>query len=44
MSLVCLQDYEEAAFQKLPRNARDYYRSGAGDELSLALNRSTYDR
>lgn len=43
MSLVSLQDFEDAAFKKIPRNALDYYKSGAGDELSLRLNRSTFD-
>lgn len=44
MSFVSLHDYEEAAAHKIPKNALDYYKSGAGDELSLRLNRNTFDR
>lgn len=44
MVLVSLEDYEREAFKRIPKNALDYYASGAGDELSLKLNRSTFDR
>lgn len=44
MTLVSVQDYEKRAFELIPRNALDYYRSGAGDELSLKLNRICFDR
>ncbi|KAJ8870922.1 hypothetical protein PR048_027224 [Dryococelus australis] len=40
--LVCLQDYEQYAHQNLDKNALDYYRSGAGDEYSLELNRTSF--
>lgn len=42
-SLVSLRDYEKRAFELLPRNALDYYRSGAGDEQTLAWNRSDFN-
>lgn len=44
MALVCVADFEEAAFKKIPKNALDYYKSGAGNELTLGLNRSSFDR
>ncbi|XP_063695701.1 uncharacterized protein LOC134827092 [Culicoides brevitarsis] len=42
-SLVCLKDFEAAAFQRIPKNALDYYKSGAGDEFSLRLNKTSWD-
>lgn len=44
MALVSIRDYEQRAYEIIPRNALDYYRSGAGDELSLGLNRTAFDR
>lgn len=44
MALVSVLDYEQRAFETIPRNALDYYRSGAGNELSMGLNRSCFDR
>ncbi len=44
MSLVSLDDYEEAAVKKIPKAVLEYYRGGAGNELSLQLNRSAFDR
>lgn len=44
MSLVSLDDYEAAAIKKIPKAALDYYRGGAGNELSLQLNRTAFDR
>uniref|UniRef100_A0A182MUV4 FMN hydroxy acid dehydrogenase domain-containing protein n=1 Tax=Anopheles culicifacies TaxID=139723 RepID=A0A182MUV4_9DIPT len=44
MVLVSVRDYEQRAHEIVPRNALDYYRSGAGDELSLRLNRTGFDR
>jgi (S)-2-hydroxy-acid oxidase len=41
-SLISLDDYEKRAFEVLPENARDYYRSGAGNENSLTWNRSDF--
>lgn len=42
-SLVSLNDYEKQAHELLPKNALDYYRSGAGDEQTLAWNRSDFN-
>lgn len=44
MALVCVNDYESAAFKRVPKEPMDYYKSGAGDELSLRLNRTTWDK
>ncbi|XP_062551665.1 uncharacterized protein LOC134216914 [Armigeres subalbatus] len=44
MAQASLKDYEKRAFEIIPRNALDYYRSGAGDELSLRLNQVCFDR
>ncbi|XP_053680555.1 uncharacterized protein LOC128731456 [Anopheles nili] len=44
MALVSVRDYEQRAYEIVPRIALDYYRSGAGDELSLQLNRTGFDR
>ncbi|KAJ3144921.1 Hydroxyacid oxidase 1 [Irineochytrium annulatum] len=42
--LVCLEDYRKAAVAILPRNARDYYESGAEDEETLRDNIAAYSR
>lgn len=42
-SLISLDDYERQAHQLLPKNALDYYRSGAGDEKTLQWNRNDFD-
>ncbi|XP_049838803.1 uncharacterized protein LOC126284135 isoform X1 [Schistocerca gregaria] len=39
---VCLDDYEKHASTVLPRNALDYYASGAGREHTLKLNRNAF--
>ncbi|XP_067014362.2 uncharacterized protein Hao [Anabrus simplex] len=44
MSLACLRDYELRAHSVLPKNALDYYKSGAGEEFSLQLNRDAFNR
>lgn len=44
MALVSIRDYEQRAAEVIPRNALDYFRSGAGDELSMRLNRTCFDR
>jgi (S)-2-hydroxy-acid oxidase len=43
-SLVCVKDFERHAFSVLPRNALDYYRSGAGAEQTLAHNRQAFSK
>lgn len=42
-SLISLDDYQKRAYELLPKNALDYYRSGAGDEQTLAWNRSDFN-
>lgn len=44
MALVCVSDYEKKASELLPRGPWDYYRSGAGDQFTLKLNQSAYNR
>lgn len=41
-SLLSLDDYEKEAKELLPKNAWGYYSSGAGEEVSLARNRSDF--
>jgi hypothetical protein len=41
---VTVADYEKVAHKKIAKNALDYYKSGAGDELTLRLNTSAFDR
>lgn len=44
MALVSVSDYEKKASELLAKKPWDYYRSGAGDELTLGLNKSAYER
>lgn len=44
MELVCVEDFEQRADAKLEKNAKDYYKSGAGDQFSLKLNREAFKR
>lgn len=41
---INLFDYERAARETLPKNALDYYASGAHDEVTLRENRAAYER
>ncbi|KAL4715271.1 hypothetical protein ACJJTC_007853 [Scirpophaga incertulas] len=41
---VSVHDLEEAALALLPKAARDYYKSGATDELTLADNKRAFQR
>jgi 4-hydroxymandelate oxidase len=41
---VSVDDYEPVARQALPAEVFDYYAGGAGDEWTLARNRSAFDR
>jgi len=43
-ALVNLFDFERIAQERLARSARDYYASGANDEITLAGNREAFDR
>ncbi|KAH8300267.1 hypothetical protein KR044_012309 [Drosophila immigrans] len=44
MELVCVEDFELQADRKLEKNAKDYYKSGAGDQFTLGLNREAFKR
>lgn len=44
MNLVSLEDYETVAKDRIPEGALGYYRSGAGDEFSLSLNKVALNR
>ncbi|EDW02066.1 peroxisomal (S)-2-hydroxy-acid oxidase GLO3 [Drosophila grimshawi] len=44
MSLVSVADFEQKANGQLEPNALDYYRSGAGEQVTLNLNRQAYKR
>ena len=37
-SIVNIADVEREAYRKIPKHALDYYRSGAGDEITLSEN------
>ncbi|KAJ8679780.1 hypothetical protein QAD02_015567 [Eretmocerus hayati] len=41
---VCIQDFEDHALRNLMPIARDYYKSGAGEENTLRLNREAFRR
>ncbi|XP_026466591.1 peroxisomal (S)-2-hydroxy-acid oxidase-like [Ctenocephalides felis] len=43
-TLVTVNEYEARAYEILPQNARDYYKSGAGDEHTLSLNKEAFRR
>jgi 4-hydroxymandelate oxidase len=42
--LLNLLDYEAAALETLEREVRDYYQSGADDEVTLRRNREAFER
>ncbi|XP_039295577.1 hydroxyacid oxidase 1 isoform X2 [Nilaparvata lugens] len=44
MDLCCIDDFEEHAKKVLPKNALDYYRSGAASQLTLQLNIEAFQR
>ncbi|XP_072935898.1 uncharacterized protein Hao [Epargyreus clarus] len=41
---ICVKELEDAASALLPKTARDYYRSGATDEYTLAENKRAFQR
>lgn len=43
-NFVCVEDFEKEAFKVLPKNALDYYKSGAGQEKSLVNNKKAFAR
>ncbi|KAG9509498.1 Hydroxyacid oxidase 1, partial [Fragariocoptes setiger] len=42
--MICVDDYERQAFRSLPKEALDYYRSGADEETTLRANCEAYKR
>jgi len=42
--LVCVEDYEKLAHEKLDRNTLDYYKSGADAEETLRDNKNAFKR
>lgn len=42
--LVSVSDFEQHAYKVLPRNALDYYKSGAGQEQTLKDNPLAFSR
>ena len=43
-NVTCLQDIEEIALKSLPRNAVDYYRSGANHMSTLKENQTAFQK
>lgn len=43
-TLLSVLDYETAAAERLPAMVYDYYRGGAGDEITVRENRLAYER
>ena len=41
---VCISDFESHAKEFLPKNAWDYYSSGANEGITLRENRCAFDR
>ncbi|KAK3889476.1 hypothetical protein Pcinc_006523 [Petrolisthes cinctipes] len=44
MSLVCVKDYEREAHRQLPRNALNYYNTGAMSEVTVHENKAAMNR
>ncbi|XP_030080936.1 peroxisomal (S)-2-hydroxy-acid oxidase GLO3-like [Drosophila hydei] len=44
MSFVSVADFEQKAKEQLERNALDYYKSGAGEQVTRGLNHEAYKR
>lgn len=43
-NLASVDDFEKHAYKVLPKNALDYYRSGAGAQTTLADNKRAFSR
>ena len=43
-AIACLQDIEDIAIKKLPKNALDYYRSGSDSMQTLQDNYTAFSR
>jgi len=44
MALVSVSDFELKANLKLEKNALDYYKNGAGEQVTVELNHEAYKR
>ena len=44
MVVTNVEEYQAIAKEKLPKNAYDYYASGAEDQWTLAENRNAFSR
>ena len=44
MEFLNLHDYEAAARDRLDLNAWEYFRGGAGDEITMRKNRAAFER
>ncbi|XP_037948816.1 peroxisomal (S)-2-hydroxy-acid oxidase GLO5 [Teleopsis dalmanni] len=44
MALVCVEDFEKKAHTVIEKFALDYYRSGAGEQFTLNLNREAFKK
>lgn len=42
--LVCIQDFRDAALEKVDKYKGDYFVSGADDEITVNENRNAYLR
>lgn len=44
MRFICVEDYENEAYKRLPKEALDYYRSGSDEEVTLRSNISAFEK
>lgn len=44
MSLVCVSDYEKKSAELLRKDIWEYFRGGSGDEITLGLNCTAFDK
>lgn len=43
-TIVCIKDFERKALEILDKNARNYFKSGADDELTVRENCEAFSR
>lgn len=43
-TFTCIDDYEKFALKVLTPSVRDYYKSGAGDEITLNWNKKIFKK
>lgn len=44
MQFICVDDYEKEAYKRLSKEALDYYRSGADEEITLKANIESFKK